>query len=217
MKIAAWITGAVLTVVSACGPLAEKTAIVGVTNSLFGFGGESEEAAVSLSTGLTRERIESWSVDLLRVSIISFEATDVFVKTASNSGRTSWATPEGFGLVFEDGLLIGSRGFGDDLMGADIAGASASLRRGGNHTRILDFLTGLGQIERVSFQCSTAHIRQDRLEIYERSYDTTIIEENCTGENLSFKNTYWRDSSGVIWQSRQWISPKIGYLGYQRL
>jgi hypothetical protein len=57
----------------------------------------------------------------------------------------------------------------------------------------------------------------ETITIVERSYATTVLEENCVGENATFKNTYWRDANGVIWQARQWISPLVGYLGYQKL
>jgi hypothetical protein len=120
-------------------------------------------------------------------------------------------------FVFDDGLLVGTRGFGDDLMGSDVAAAKSSLNGGGNHLRTLDFLNGLSQIERRTYQCVSVQTGREDITIVERTYATTIIEETCSGENESFKNTYWRDENGVIWQSRQWISSGIGYLGYQRL
>ena len=83
--------------------------------------------------------------------------------------------------------------------------------------RTLDFLDGLDQIQQIVVQCQTVITGQDTLTIFERTYQTSILEETCEGEGQEFKNTYWRDNTGVIWQSRQWISPQAGYLGYQRL
>ncbi|MBT8410780.1 MAG: YjbF family lipoprotein, partial [Octadecabacter sp.] len=129
----------------------------------------------------------------------------------------TWLSVDGLSLTLDRGLLVATRGFGDDLMGADVSAALRSLNGGGNHMRTLEFLNGLDQIERPVFECSTRVTGREIITIVERSYATFVLEENCVGENATFKNTYWRDANGVIWQARQWISPLVGYLGYQRL
>jgi hypothetical protein len=135
----------------------------------------------------------------------------------ANGSKVTWLSLEGVSIVFDNGLLVGTRGFGDDLMGGDVAAAKASQQRGGTHLRTLDFLNGLSQIERRTYQCVSIQTGNENITIVERTYATTVIEETCSGENESFKNTYWHDGNGVIWQSRQWISSGVGYLGYQRL
>jgi hypothetical protein len=166
---------------------------------------------------LTRAFIDAQDVGLLRLSILSRDATGLVFFGRANGSKVTWLSLEGVSFVFNDGLLVGTRGFGDDLMGSDVAAAKASLQRGSNYLRTLDFLNGLSQIERRTFQCVSVQTGRENTTIVERTYTTTVIEETCSGENESFKNTYWRDENGVIWQSRQWILREIGYLGYQRL
>jgi hypothetical protein len=227
-----WITGfrcAVLAGLTACGPLQQDnpnaTALQGAFSGLTGAvtadganGAAVGESALSgESQALTRSFIEAQDVDLLRLSIISQDATGLVFFGGANGSKVTWLSLEGVSIVFDDGLLVGTRGFGDDLMGGDVAAAKASLQRGGTHLRTLDFLNGLSQIERRTYQCVSIQTGKENITIVERTYATTVIEETCSGENESFKNTYWRDGNGVIWQSRQWISSGIGYLGYQRL
>lgn len=216
-KIIQAVAAVALTVLAACGPMAPEHSFSATVVSLIRGGDSGQSGQVGLGARPSREQIEAQPLDLLRVSIISLEATTVMALAGTNGTKTTWFSAGNLSVSFEDGLLIGSRGFGDDLMGADVSGAIQSLSSGGNHMRTLSFLNGLGQIEEVSYRCSTVHVRADRLEIIERFYDTTIIEETCSSGDHSFKNTYWRDQDGVIWQSRQWISPRVGFLGYQRL
>lgn len=220
-----WITGLICTAfvgLTACGPLNQSNAKLGVvrnvtaglTAAATGAGAEQVEPAAEQA--LTREFIDAQGGELLRVSVISREATALVVLAGRNGGKETWFSPDGLSISLENGLLIGTRGFGDDLMGADIAAAQASLNGGGSHIRTLDFLNGLGQIERLSLQCTTVQTRRDQLTILERTFDTAVLEETCEGAGRSIKNTYWRGRNGVIWQSRQWVSDGVGYIGYQR-
>ena len=42
-------------------------------------------------------------------------------------------------FVFDRGVVVGTRGLGDDLMGSDVDAAIAAMPSGGNYARTLDF------------------------------------------------------------------------------
>lgn len=199
---------------AACGPLQQENRARGIVQSLFQ---QTEEAAPAAAAALTRAAIEAQQMDLLRVSIISLRSTDLLGKVTTNGNVVTWQSSDGVTLAMDRGLLVGTRGTGFDLMGADVAAARASLAGGGSHTRRLDFMNGLDQIEQMSFQCQTVVAGRETITIVERAYATTRYEETCESTRVRFRNIYWVDAGGVIWQSRQWISEGIGYLGYQRL
>ncbi|KAG1713781.1 hypothetical protein GQR58_002247 [Nymphon striatum] len=206
-----------MTLAASCGSLQRNSVGLELASGVFSSVLGSPDSAEGENVALTRELIEAQETDLLRVSIISRDATSFLVTGGTNGTKVTWLSPDGLSLTFDRGVLVASRGFGDDLMGADVSDALASMESGGNHLRTLDFLTSLDQIERRDFQCETVVSRSEELTIVERTYQTKVIEESCTDGDFSFQNTYWRDVNGVIWQSRQWISPQTGYLGYQRL
>lgn len=226
-----WITGlcgvALVAGLSACGPLhgddPRAASIRRVVSNLVpsNAAGSTEASdstpAVQAPTTLTRAQIDAQDSALLRLSVISFDATGLVFFAGTNGSKVTWISAEGASFIFDGGLLVGTRGLGDDLMGSDVAAAAQSLSGGGNHTRVLDFLNGLSQIERQAFQCVTIRTGRENITIVEKTYATSIFEETCTGESGGFKNIYWRDANGVIWQSRQWISAAVGYLAYQRL
>ncbi len=205
------------------GPLSEGKPLARLSETVSGIATAATAApapapaAAAAGGGLTRDLIEAAPTNLLRVSLISLSSTDLLTEVGNNAGRTTWMSRDGASFTFQNGLLIASRGIGSDLMGANVSGADGSLARGGSHTRVHDYLTGLDQIEQLTFQCQTIVTDTETITIFERDYVTSVIEETCVSGDLSFKNTYWRDRSGTIWQARQWISAQIGYLGYQRL
>ena len=214
---------AVMVALAGCGagPLSQNKPIAQIGNAAVGtlvaLSGNAPTTQAA-SAPLTRAAIEAAPGDLLRVSLISFETTDVISQFGTKGTQTTWISADGASITLDRGLLIATRGVGDDLMGAEVSGAAASLLRGGGtHTRTLSFLTGLDQIETVTFQCQTVSTGTDAITIFERTYATTVLEETCQNGSQRFKNTYWRDGSGVVWQARQWISAQSGYLGYQRL
>jgi len=212
---------------TACGPLYENNAAAQIVGGVFdrslgsvGIGDSTvqvDSAATEQPTALTRETIEGFDTPLLRISVISREATGIVFWAGENGSKVTWVTEDALSFTFDDGLAVATRGLGDDLMGSDVSAAKRSFSAGGSHLRTLDFLNSLAQIERQTYQCQTVQTGRETITIFERSYATTVFDETCIGENGDFKNTYWRDANGVIWQSRQWISAGVGYIGYQRL
>ena len=53
-----------------------------------------------------------------------------------------------------------------------------------------------------------------KLEIYEKYYNTRHLQERCEGPGQTVViNDYWVDSrSQKVWKSRQWAGPETGYL-----
>lgn len=201
-----------------CGTLNQSNPVQSIAQGLLS-GGASDESqpATNVAAAINREFIEAQPNDLMIASVISRNATAVLVRGGNNGSRVTWLSPDGIGVTFQDGVLISTRGLGADLMGADVSGVLNSVSSGGNYLRQHSYLNGLDQIETAQFQCSISVDRSETIEIYERSYDTTVHVEVCQGAQDRFRNLYWIASDGVIWQSRQWISAEVGYLGSQRL
>ncbi|WP_051068092.1 YjbF family lipoprotein [Octadecabacter antarcticus] len=209
---------ALLIATSACGPLEKgnpgRDSIAALSDIVTG---SSDETQAGADVSLSRAQIESYPSDLMLISVISRDVTAYIYPGAVNGAKVTWLSADGLSMTFDRGFLVGTRGFGFDMMGADISGALAGLSGTSSHSRSYDFLNGLSQIERLRFQCQTTQARRETIEIVQRSYTTTVFEERCTGESESYTNTYWQDSSGLIRQSRQWVSPGLGFIGYQLL
>jgi len=216
MKINLILIGACVALAS-CGPLNGGNVPLGLVASVIPTELGNDSPVEQPAPRLTRAFVESQPTDLLRVSIIAREATALVIPAGTNGTKTTWFSEDGLSVTFDQGVLIGTRGLGDDLMGANVSGTISSLRTGGNYLKTMQFLDGLDQIETQTFECIAVPIRTETITIIERDQAATVTEETCSGSEQLFKNTYWTGPDGVVWQARQWVSPDVGYLGYQRL
>lgn len=212
---------ALLAVLSACGPLNESQIGAGFAASLSsrvsGAASEAPAPETASGGGLTRAQIDATPAALMVVTVVETRASDLVQAVGQNGSRITWINRDQRSLTFDRGLLVATRGLGFDLMGAEVAQVRAGLAGTGNHSRVMDFLDGFDQIQSVEFACTMTQRRSDTITIVEKSYATRVVQERCTAGDLSFANTYWVDANGIIWQSRQWVSPQVGYVDSSRL
>lgn len=203
---------------TACGPLAQNQPLVNAVQGLASAGADIWEQDRDPRETLTRERIDAAANDLLLFAPVDEEVASVFARVAVNADRVTWVSDEGDSLTLRDGIVIATRGLGNDLMGADVAQVYPAIVRGsGRAQRVHDYLGGEDEIIRSIFQCEMATLRTEVIEIFQRQLRTRVVRETCTGNTGSFTNLYWIDAAGAIWQSRQWVSGRVGSVDIQKL
>jgi len=148
----------------------------------------------------------------LRVTLPATGAQAALAPVARNDGVTVWQTLDGITLSFREGVLIATRGLGDDLMSADVDGTLAILRGtngAAQYPHIRSYLDGEDRTVFRSFQCR----RDARTE----AGPARRITERCVSPHGGMTNTYWLDQTGEITRSRQWVSPAVNYVETERL
>lgn len=203
---------------TACGPLAQNQPVVRVLQGLAGAGSGFWEEEREPRNVLTRDLIDATPNDLLLFAPVNEDRASVFASVSRNGDLITWVSDEGVSLTLRDGLVIATRGLGNDLMGATSGQVYQGLVSGSGRTvRIHDYLDGEDQIVRREYACELATLRSEVIEIYQRQHQTRLMSETCTGDAGSFRNLYWIDAAGKIWQSRQWVSPRVGAVDIQVL
>jgi hypothetical protein len=153
---------------------------------------------------------EALSGPILSVQIPSQKATATLARVAINADVETWITADNVSLSFRQGVLVASRGLGFDLMGADAAGTLAALSgsEAGIYRHQMRHLTGENHNTYLMAGCQMkdmgAEIRSGQA--------LHRLEESCVARDHEFTNLFWVDASGRILQSRQWVSPEVGYL-----
>lgn len=166
----------------------------------------------------SRAAIEEAGQDFVLASVPQRGVAALLQRAGENGPEVTWLAEDGVSVTYEQGFLVATRGLGPDLMAADISGVAAAVARGGGSaTRIHEYLDGNDQIVRHEYSCRIERVGRERITIYERSYDTEKYEETCQRGGQTFANSYWIDALGVVWKSRQLISPPVGYLDSERL
>ncbi len=212
-----WFTiGAAIAVLltAACGPLQSenvgRAAVSGILSTARG-------GAAAATPPLSRATIEAASGPLIYAAVLQRGTSATLSLAGTNSGKDTWIAVDGISLTVQDGLLIATRGLGDDLMAADVAKLRQGFQDGRQTRRVHDYLTGQDEIRRQTYDCTMAAKGSTDIVIFERRQSVTLYEETCTGSASVFLNRYWRDGSGVIWKSQQFVSPGVGHIEIQRL
>ncbi len=165
----------------------------------------------------SRAQIDGSERELIFVALASRGLGATLAKFGQNAGVATYTTADGTTLSLAGGILIASRGLGEDLMSAEAPSAAAIVRGSGSHERVYYFLGGLDQKRVLRIGCTLAAGGPARAEIVGLAYAGREVVESCSGPSGAITNTYLVDTGGRIRRSRQWLSPTIGYADIELL
>lgn len=136
-----------------------------------------------------------------------------------NGAVRTYSTPNEQTLVLRDGILIATRGLGNDLMSSETAEIARHVlaRQAGTGRHIYRYLDG-EDIERpLPMDCAVTTGDARRIAFAGTSYDTVEMAESCraTTTGTSVTNRYWVTKSGLVALSHQWIGPALGHVTIQ--
>jgi Group 4 capsule polysaccharide lipoprotein gfcB, YjbF len=131
---------------------------------------------------------------------------------------TVWRTLDNVSLAMRNGMLIAVNGIGGGIASSSVlaSGDTPGPAYDGEHVY---YIRGLDNKEiRLSMACEVVQIGTESVEIVEHIHATRHVQERCAGGGGTVVNDFWVDSSaGLVWQSRQWAGPNIGYLLIKRV
>ncbi|WP_299907256.1 YjbF family lipoprotein [uncultured Paracoccus sp.] len=132
--------------------------------------------------------------------------TQVMAMTGQNGAMRTYMTPNEQALILRNGMLIGTRGLGNDMSVTEPA-TEALIRnqRSGNAQRVIRYYAGDGLERPMTFNCSVG-----------AGPNPGVMVENCEGLGLSFQNSFMVQGSQIP-VSRQWAGPGLGYITIQTL
>lgn len=158
--------------------------------------------------------VEPANQEALLVSVPALRAQGYVIKTSQIGTVATWRTPDNASFSFDRGVLVSTRGLGDDLMGADASPSIAAVggRAADWAPRINGYMNGEYQSYFMTFQCRKTSAQQDQINAGDRLVSATRITETCVNDERRIENQYWRNGNGMVVKSRQWVSPTIGYM-----
>lgn len=171
-------------------------------------------AAVDPRQVLSREAIDRSDQPLILAELPSRAVAATLVRVGDRSGVETWQTAQGQTLSYRRGVLVATRGLGDDLMSADVGGTLAALRGGpqSDYPRLMTFLDGEGRTVFRAMQCEMGAPSAATVRSFSLDFTTSLTVEKCYATGLSVENRYWLDPGGEMRRSEQWVSPTLGSL-----
>ena len=130
------------------------------------------------------------------------------------AGVQRWRTTDNAQIYTQGGLILGTRGFGHDVMTIDTGPAAALIAAEARTqiTRMHRVLTGDDQIALQSWVCDLTPLGTERLRVGQEAWvQARPVTETCHGPRGQFENRHWVHA-GVIRQSWQYLGPELGMI-----
>ncbi len=170
-------------------------------------GGAAQEApAPRTPEQMAAEALRVNPAPLILVGFESLGRTQVMAMTGQNGAMRTYMAPSKEALILRDGMVIGTRGLGNDLSVAEPQ-TEALIRAGrsGSAPRVMRYYSGDGLERPLSFDCATGP-----------GPAAGVILESCEGHGARFQNSFM-PQAGHLPVSRQWLGPRLGYITIQTL
>ncbi|KEP68738.1 hypothetical protein DL1_09150 [Thioclava dalianensis] len=149
------------------------------------------------------------------------EAITVFARiTDAHKPIATFTGPSGAQLIFDRGLLVGTRGFGGDILASKLDESARLIhaRGTGGATRLMTSLNGEDRARPQAFRCAIRPDRREPVRIGATDIPTQTMVEQCRGAQNSFINFYWVAlHGGEIVQSSQWAGRPTGKISLRKL
>jgi hypothetical protein len=168
---------------------------------------------------LTRADIAGVTLPLMRSRLPEIGGAATASLAVVNGGVETWQASGRTDFMLDGPVLFATRGIGWDLLTAETAAPRQLLLAGksGNYQRTLRHLAGDDAIDLVRYDCTLTQKGPQTIVVLERRHATRYATERCvTPQGAAFENAYWV-GDGILWKSRQWVSPRLGYMETERL
>lgn len=171
---------------------------------------------------ITAEQLDNTKVPALQVNILERGGSDFLRRIAQRDDETPgtvsvWRASDGGQIFLRDGVLIGTRGVGNDIISSNANATVAAVRgaRAGNGQRTYRVSQGDFSDQSLILSCDIENLGAGTTQIVNRSYRTVHLRESCVGgaaDRVRIVNDYWvQPENGLVRRSKQWVGPAAGY------
>jgi len=155
---------------------------------------------------------------VLRLVMVDNDGALAHLKQVAQNGSViSWMSSDHYTVSMDRGVVVATRGFGQDLMGANANNTLQALAEGGSpeavegdiyygmYRRQLSYLSADNKPWSIQVGC--------RMSLGEFNDDLVRHVETCASHSgIQFKNIYWLNDYGLIVKSLQWPSAVTGLM-----
>lgn len=207
---------AVLMLLAACGSDTDATAGARVAKGIVAGLVQPARAKVPPPQP-SRAQIAGVAGPILLAEIGGAGGAAFLAPVARNGAVETWSTPDDITLSLREGVLVATRGLGQDLMSVSAPGIADIARGAGSHARTHYALDGADRTVRRDYACTLSAEGSETILVLQRSHATRRVTERCAGDAGTFVNRYWFEPSGALRRSEQQIDPALGTVRLSRL
>ena len=178
-----------------------------VKSSIF----QKEVLPIDVRKLVTREIVEEAGDPILFVELEDGRNATLSLFPGENE-LPVWLGVDGSTVTAKNGVLISTRGMGDDLMHSEYEKTFWGLSNPGKqYAKKYTYIFEDNQLVSEYFDCSFGPDKKiSIINIFDRIFSVSMRVETCTGQNTDFKNSYWIETDGTVRRSTQFHSNKVG-------
>jgi hypothetical protein len=127
-----------------------------------------------------------------------------------------WRASDDAQVFLRNGVVIGTRGIGGDIIAANAAVTVNALGTRRDSGGIREYTVSDGDVTATSlkFRCDIRNLGEESISLVNQVFTTDHLRETCVSSadpTVQFRNDYWvQKSSGLLRKSRQWMGPAVG-------
>ena len=180
-----------------------------VKSSIF----QQEVLPIDVRKLVTRELVEEAGDPILFVELEDGRNATLSLFPGENE-LPVWLGVDGSTVTAKNGVLISTRGMGDDLMHSEYEKTFWGLSNPGKqYAKKYTYIFEDNQLVSEYFDCSFGLEKKSSIiNIFDRNFSVSMRVETCTGQNTDFKNSYWIETDGTVRRSTQFHSNKVGQI-----
>jgi hypothetical protein len=165
---------------------------------------------IGSSSSVPRERAAAVPYATLGVRLGSSDES-MFVLATKTGTDLVWRGGPQLAITTRNGRIVRTAGFVHNLSGfqANVGRSSPTGEIPASTTYLYDFAdhSRYG----IAVGCTLQNLGPERITIIGVAIDTSHLAEDCTAPQLgwSFRNEFWRDATGFVWRSKEYVVPEL--------
>ena len=175
----------------------------------------SENSVIGQSSAFpnTKEWLGKFNQPIILTSSINKKNQATLVSLGNNEERLTWVSSDGISLSYDEGVLIATRGYSQDLLALKYEKPSKIFSLGYlQYDKTHRYLNGVNRYNELNFKCTGKKLAPKSIEIVEYNLLVDKYVEKCVGKKHRYKNEYdLLSGTTIVIKSKQWISPVNRY------
>jgi len=177
-----------------------------------------KQPPVDVLASITPQMLAKVSTPVIFAKIEKTGGQAILYLVGDNRGAKTYLSGDKISLTLKGGVVVASRGLAGDLMSSDAGGVDRSLahnRTPAPYSRQYYWVDGEDHTQSLTLTCTQHAIAPETITIVGATRSTRHIREQCA---QGVTNDYWVGRGAhKVWQSRQWLGAKIGYISVTNL
>ncbi len=161
----------------------------------------------------TKKWLEKFNQPIILTSSTDRKNQATLVSLGNNAERLTWVSSDGISLSFDNGVLIATRGYSQDLLSLKYKDPKKMFKSSYlKYKKTHKYLNGENRYNDIQFKCVGKKMAPQSIEIVEITLLIDRFIETCVNAQHQYKNEYdLLSGTTIVVKSKQWISPVNNY------